>query len=67
MAGFDAKAFIDGLAPELQEKAKACKSADEFLKLADENDVELPQEALEAVAGGNCADYIPDVLPEGPG
>ena len=64
MAGFNAKEFIEGLPSELQDKAKDCKSANELLQLADENDIELPQDALEAVSGGNCADWFPDKLPD---
>jgi hypothetical protein len=45
--------FMKDLSPELQEKAYACKSAEELLALAREEKVELPPEALEAIAGGN--------------
>ena len=43
---------ISELSPELQEKARACKSMNELLELIAENDVELSEDALEAVAGG---------------
>ena len=43
---------ISGLSPELQEKARACQSMNELLELIAENDVELSDDALEAVAGG---------------
>ena len=42
----------DSLTDEQKEKAKACKTADEFIKLAGEEAIELPDEMLEAVAGG---------------
>ena len=44
--------YIEGLSPELQEKARECKTKDELMQLAAENDLEIPEEALEAVAGG---------------
>lgn len=44
--------YLESFSPELQEKAKACKTPAELLKLADENDIELKPEALEAVSGG---------------
>lgn len=44
--------YIKDLSPELQQKAKECKSKEELLKLLAENDVELPEEALEMVSGG---------------
>ena len=36
---------------ELQEKARACNSLEELRQLAAENDVELPEEALEFSVG----------------
>ena len=44
--------YIKDLSPELQKKARACKSPEEFTQLAAENDIELSEEALEAVSGG---------------
>ena len=49
---FNLEEYIKDLSPELQEKARACKTKDELLELAAENDLEIPEEALEAVAGG---------------
>ena len=43
---------IGELSPELQEKARACKDMKELNALLAENDVELSDDALEAVAGG---------------
>ncbi len=45
--------YIKDLSPELQEKARACRSTDELLKLAEENSIPIPDDAVEAVAGGN--------------
>lgn len=44
--------YIEGLSPELQEKARACNSLEEVMELAAENNIELPEDALEAVSGG---------------
>ncbi|MBR1383625.1 MAG: hypothetical protein IJ555_07445 [Ruminococcus sp.] len=44
--------YLKDLDPELQEKARACKSLEELTHLAAENDLELPEEALEMVSGG---------------
>ena len=42
----------DSLTDEQKEKAKACKTTDELIKLAGEEGIELPDEVLDAVAGG---------------
>ena len=52
--------YIKNLPPELQEKARSCKSTEELLSLAGDEAVKLPDEALEAIAGGkgspqNCS------------
>ena len=54
--------YIEGLSPELQEKARACKTKEELNAFIAENDLELPEEALEMVAGGGCitSTEIPD-------
>ena len=44
--------YIKDLAPELQEKARACASVEELAALAKEAEIPLPDEALEAIAGG---------------
>ena len=44
--------FIRELPQELQEKARKCGSTEELLALARDEKVELPPEALEAIAGG---------------
>ncbi|MBR6050604.1 MAG: hypothetical protein IKP68_05300 [Clostridia bacterium] len=42
----------DSLTDEQKAKAKACKTPDELLKLAAEEGIELPDELLDAAAGG---------------
>ena len=46
------KGIDDNLTDEQKEKAKACKTMDELMTLAGEWGVELPDEVLDAVAGG---------------
>ena len=43
---------IKDLSPEQLEKAKACKTVEEIVALAKEEGVELTDEQLEAVSGG---------------
>ncbi len=45
--------YIKDLAPELQEKARACGSVEELIALAKEEKVPLPDDALAAIAGGD--------------
>ncbi len=60
--------YLGELSPELQEKARACKTMEELNTLLAENDVELSEDALSAVAGGcsvssdkyNKGDPIPE-------
>lgn len=54
MANFNLEEYIKDLSPELQEKAKECKSVKELLSLADENNVELPTDVLATVFGGTA-------------
>ena len=49
---FNLEEYIKGLSPELQEKARACKTKEELNAFIAENDLELPEEALELVSGG---------------
>ncbi len=50
---------FDDLSPELREKAKQCKTTEEILELAKEEDVELSDEDLEGVSGGwGCPNNI---------
>lgn len=43
---------FEDLTPELQEKAKACKSVEELVELAKSEGVELSDESLDAISGG---------------
>ena len=54
MLNFDLESYIKDLSPELQEKARACTSVQELLKLADENSIELSPDQLEKVSGGTA-------------
>ena len=49
---------FEDLTPEQQEKAKACKGPEEMLALAKEEGMELSEEELDAISGGdwNCWD-----------
>jgi len=56
---------LNDLAPELKEKAKACKTPDELLALAEEEGYELSEAELDEVAGGRgkwaheeCEDFV---------
>lgn len=44
--------YIEGLSPEQQEKSRACRTKQELMQLAAEEDIEIPMDALESVAGG---------------
>ena len=44
--------YIEGLSPEMQEKARECKTVEELNEFIADNDLEIPEDALEAVAGG---------------
>ena len=46
------RSMWDSLTDEQKAKAKDCKTLDELLALADKAGVALPDELLEAVAGG---------------
>lgn len=46
------KGIYDSLTDEQKEKAKACKTWDELTQLAGKEGVELPDELLDAIAGG---------------
>ena len=40
------------LTPELRERARACKTTEEIVALAEEEGIDLTDEELEAVSGG---------------
>ena len=44
--------YIEDLSPEMQEKARACKTPEELNAFIAENDIEIPEEALDMVSGG---------------
>lgn len=44
--------LISSLPDELQQKARACKTKEELNTFLAENELELPEDALEMVAGG---------------
>ena len=46
--------YIKNLSPELQEKANGIKTEEELNAFLADNDLELPEEALEYIAGGGC-------------
>ena len=43
---------LKDLTPELQEKAKDIKTREELTAFLSENDIELPEDVLDAVSGG---------------
>ena len=45
--------FFDNLTDEQKEKAKACKTADEFTAFAEKEGIELTDEELDQVAAGS--------------
>lgn len=50
---------FNDLTPEQQEKARACKTAEDILALAKSEGYELSDEELESVSGGiNWGDFI---------
>ena len=59
--------YLSDLPPELREKAKGIKSREELNEFLSDNDVELPEDVLEAVSGGEgCFTFGgPDACPKG--
>lgn len=58
--------YIDDLPEEFQEGARQCKDLKELSAFIAENDIELPEEALEMVAGGYfniCGSNKPEPAP----
>ncbi len=51
------KGVYDSLTDEQKAKAKACKTMEELTELAGKEGIELPDEALDAVAGGGYTGY----------
>ena len=52
---------LQNLTPEQMEKARACKSAEELIALAEEEGIELSDEQLDGLSGGfnwgKCSGY----------
>ena len=44
--------IYENLSDEQKKKAKACKSIEEFAEFAGEEGIELPDDALDLIAGG---------------
>ena len=51
---------FEEMSSELQEKVKACKTAEELTELAKIEGIDLSEEMLEAVSGGRCTMYCPE-------
>ena len=51
-------ASFKDLTPKQMEKARACKNADDLVKLANEEGVDLSDEQLDAIAGGTWYDCM---------
>ena len=58
------KGIYDNLSDDLKEKVKACKTMEEVMELAGKEGIELPDEVVDAVAGGvgacptNCSGFL---------
>lgn len=48
------------LSPEQQEKASACKTAEELITLAKEEGMELSEEQIDSISGGAWSSVPPD-------
>ena len=53
------ESYLKDLSPELQEKARECKTMEELNAFIAENNLELPEDALEMVSGGFCIGDCP--------
>lgn len=51
-------ASINDLTPEQMEKARACKSSNDLVELAKSEGVELTDDQLDTIAGGNWIDCM---------
>ena len=49
---------FEDLTPEQKEKARACKSADELIALANSEGIELTDDQVEAISGGAWYDCM---------
>ncbi len=57
------KELLKGLTEEQIKKVEACKSSEEILALAQSEGVQLSDEQLEAVSGGECQTPLPNDNP----
>ena len=57
------KEYLKDLPPELQEKAKDIKTNEELMEFLSDNDIELPEDVLDAVSGGSVCEN--DDCPKG--
>ena len=48
---------LDNLSPELKEQARMCRTPEELFELAKEEGMEIPDEALDGIAGGWCSEH----------
>lgn len=55
------KELLAGLTEEQIAKVKACKNAEELLKLAEEEDIHLTEEQLDAINGGGACSVVSDI------
>ena len=53
---------FNDLSDELKAKARECASADELVKLAQEEGIELSDEQLSGLAGGSETEWVGDCL-----
>ncbi len=51
---------FNDLSDELKAKARECESADELVKLVQEEGIDLSDEQLSAIAGGSEAEWLED-------
>ncbi|MBO6140604.1 MAG: hypothetical protein J6O40_02325 [Ruminococcus sp.] len=49
--------LLSELSPELQQKARECKTQEELSEFFADNDIELPEDILDNVAGGCGSGY----------
>ena len=52
------ESYLKDLSPELQQKARECETVEELNAFLAENDIELPEDALEMVSGGGALEEL---------
>ena len=58
------KELLKGLTEEQIAKAKGCRSAEEFLRLAKEEGVELTEDQFQVINGGGACYTTPEECPK---